>query len=110
MLTRRQFLQTSSLVALAPTVPVFLSRTASALAPEKDRRVLVVLQLDGGNDALNTVIPYADPAYERLRPKLRVGPKQVLKLNDALGLHPALKPLDKLLQAGEIGIIPGVGY
>jgi uncharacterized protein (DUF1501 family) len=110
MLTRRQFLQASSLVAIAPTVPAFLSRTASALPAEKDRRVLVVVQLDGGNDALNTVIPYADPVYERLRPKLKIGSNQVLKLNDAVGLHPGLKPLDKLLQAGQLGIIPGVGY
>jgi uncharacterized protein (DUF1501 family) len=91
-------------------VPIFISQTARTAGIEKDGRILVVVQLDGGNDALNTVVPYADPEYIRLRPKLRIAGNDVLKLNDALGLHPALKPLDKLLQAGELAIVPGVGY
>jgi uncharacterized protein (DUF1501 family) len=110
MLNRRQFLQSSSLLALAPTVPLFLARTARAAGADKDGRVLVVVQLDGGNDALNTIIPYADPTYEKLRPKLRIDKKNLLKLSDKLGLHSALKPLDKLLQAGHLAVAPGVGY
>jgi uncharacterized protein (DUF1501 family) len=110
MLTRRQFLQSSSLLALAPTVPLFVARTAQAIPADKDRRVLVIVQLDGGNDALNTIIPYADPNYEKLRPKLKIEKRNVVKVTEALGLHPSLKPLDKLLQAGQLAVVPGVGY
>ena len=110
MLNRRDFLKTSSLLALASTVPAFLARTAFAAEPDKDGRILVVVQLDGGNDALNTVVPHADPAYEQLRPKLKIAAKNVVPLSDTLGLHPSLKPLDKLLQAGHLAVVPGVGY
>jgi uncharacterized protein (DUF1501 family) len=109
MLNRRRFLQ-SSLLALAPTVPVFVDRTARAAAPGRDQRVLVVVQLDGGNDALNTVIPHADPSYAKLRPTLKIDGKSAVKVTDEVGLHPSLRPLDKLLQAGHLSVIPGVGY
>ena len=110
MLTRRSFLQSSSLLALASTIPQFVSRTANAMSTDKDGRVLVVVQLDGGNDALNTIVPHSDPNYEKLRTKLRLNPKNLLKLNDAVGLHSSLKPLTKLLEAGQLAAIPGVGY
>jgi uncharacterized protein (DUF1501 family) len=110
MLTRRDFLRASSLLALAPTVPLFVARTARAAPPDQDRRVLVVVQLDGGNDALNTVVPHADPNYAKLRPKLKLAKKDLVRLSDALGLHPSLKPLDPLLQAGQLAVVPGVGY
>jgi uncharacterized protein (DUF1501 family) len=109
MLTRRELIQ-SSLLALAPTVPLFVARTARAATASKDRRVLVVVQLDGGNDALNTVVPHADPVYEKLRPKLKIARKRLVKLTDKLGMHPALKPLDPLLQAGQLAVVTGVGY
>ncbi len=110
MLSRRAFLRSSSLLALAPTVPVFVAQTGRAAAPSRDQRVLVVVQLDGGNDALNTVIPHRDPEYSRLRPTLRVEPKAVVRLTDELGLHPSLRPLGKLLDAGHLAVLPGVGY
>jgi len=110
MLTRRRFLQASSLFALAPTVPLFVARTAQAAAADKDRRILVVVELNGGNDALNTVIPYTDPIYEKLRPKLKIAKKELLSLSTSVGLHPSLKPLDKLWQAGHLVVLPGVGY
>jgi uncharacterized protein (DUF1501 family) len=110
MLSRRDFLRSSSLLALAPTVPLFVAQTGRAAAAGADRRVLVVVQLDGGNDALNTVIPHADPAYAKLRPTLKVNSKDVIKLTDEVGLHPSLRPLDKLLQAGQLAVLPGVGY
>jgi uncharacterized protein (DUF1501 family) len=107
--TRRTFLQ-SSLVALAPTVPLFVARSASAAEARNDQRVLVVVQLDGGNDALNTVVPFGDPEYAKLRPKLNVDATKLLKLDESLGLHPSLKPLDRLWQGGELAVVPGVGY
>jgi uncharacterized protein (DUF1501 family) len=110
MLTRRAFLKSSSLFALAPTVPLFIARTARAATADKEGHVLVVVQLDGGNDALNTVVPHADPAYEKLRPTLKVAKKDLVKLTDTLVLHPSLKPLGKLLDAGHLAVMPGVGY
>ena len=110
MLTRRSLLKSAPLLALAPTIPAFLARTANAAGPKTDARVLVVVQLDGGNDALNTVVPFADPEYAKLRPKLKINAKQLVKLNDSLGLHPALKPLDKLWAGGHLAVVPGVGY
>src|SRR5262245_61807943 len=110
MLSRRSFLKTSSLIALAPTVPGFLARMARATETAKDSRVLVVVQLDGGNDALNTIVPHTDPSYAKLRQRLKLNPKDLVKVTDSIGLHPQLRPLDKLLQAGQLAVIPGVGY
>jgi uncharacterized protein (DUF1501 family) len=113
MLNRRQMLsrtvQGASLVALGPTVPGFLASSARAAAPGKDK-VLVVLELAGGNDGLNTVIPYADDLYHKARPTLRIEKKDVVRVDDAIGLHPALRPLDKLLENGQLAIVQGVGY
>ena len=72
--------------------------------------MLVVIQLSGGNDGLNTVVPYQDDAYHRSRPTLRIGPDQVLKLDSGLGLHPAMPAFRKLYQEGRLSIIQGVGY
>src|SRR5262249_19190883 len=110
MLTRRSFLRASSLLALSPAVPLFVARSVRGASPDKDARVLVVVELDGGNDALNTVVPYVDENYAKLRPKLKLDPKRRVKLPDPLGRHPALKPLDGLLQAGQLAVLPGVGY
>ena len=63
MLSRRRFLKSSSLLALAPSAPLFVMRTARAAGTDNHRRALVVVQLDGGNDAINTVVPHADPNY-----------------------------------------------
>lgn len=110
MLTRRQLLQSASLLTLSPVVPLFTLRTAQALAPAQDERVLVIIQLDGGNDALNTLIPFTDPEYSRLRPTLKADPREIVKVSANLGLHPALKPLTSLLEAGQLALVPGVGY
>ena len=110
MLSRRDFLRQSSLLALAPTVPGFLARTARAAAPQRDGRVLVVVQLDGGNDGINTVVPFKDEGYAKHRKVLRLTPDRLVKVNDKLGLHPSLRDLGKVLEAGRLAIVQGVGY
>lgn len=120
--TRREFLRTSLLGgALATTVPAFLSNTMSALSAAaadsatqaitgRDGRILVVLQMAGGNDGLNTVVPFANDHYRRARPSLGIAGDDVLKLNDDLGLHPALTGVKALFDAGQLSIVQGVGY
>src|SRR5919197_5185288 len=108
MFTRRQFLirtlQGSSLVALNAVVPQFVSRTAQAAAPGKDT-VLVVLEMTGGNDGLNTVVPYADDLYHKARPTLRLSREQVVRVDDHIGLNPGLRPLERLLREGQLAVV-----
>src|SRR5262245_22759090 len=110
MLTRRHFVKTAPLFALAPAVPEFIARTAHAASPAKDTRVLVVIQLDGGNDGINTVIPFADEGYAKHRKSLRLAGPQLVKVNDQVALHPAMSDMSKLLQANLLTIVQGVGY
>src|SRR5262249_25986042 len=113
MLSRRQFLvrtlQGSSLVALGAVVPQFVARTAQAAAPGKDN-ILVVLELTGGNDGLNTVIPYADDLYHKARPTLRQTKDVVLRLDDRVGLHSGMQGLRPLWEKGQLAVVQGVGY
>jgi uncharacterized protein (DUF1501 family) len=116
--TRRDFLKTSvatgSLVSWGLTVPAFLGRTAAA-APTAEKpgardTILVVIQLTGGNDGLNTVIPFADAEYAKLRPTLKQPKTEIKKLNDQVGLHPAMDGLAGLLQDHALCVVQGVGY
>src|SRR5919201_1410555 len=72
--------------------------------------VLVVLQLSGGNDGLNTVIPYSNPLYYDNRPKVGIPEDQVLAINDSIGFHPAMGPMKELYNEGKVAIIQGIGY
>lgn len=110
MLTRRQMLERSLLLSLSPVVPTFLAKAARAAEAQRDRRILVVIQLDGGNDGLNTVVPFRDENYARLRPKLQLPTEKLIKLNDEIGLHSALKPLGELFDDGRLCVVQGVGY
>jgi uncharacterized protein (DUF1501 family) len=110
MLSRRDFLRHSSLLALAPTIPGFLARTARAAVPRRDGRVLVVIELNGGNDGINTVVPYADDGYAKHRKTLRIAKDRLVKVNDHVGLHPALREFGKLLEGGRLAIAQGVSY
>ena len=110
---RREFLgMASTLLATSATVPAFLTRTAWAAAgkgPTNDR-VLVVLQLTGGNDGLNTVVPFTDPVYRRLRPTLSLADAKLHKLDDRVGLHPSMEGVKKLFDAGQAAVVQSVGY
>ncbi len=109
---RRDFLQ---LAACSPWWPAALlspSAVAWAAAPaaSRYRNLLVLIELKGGNDGLNTLVPYANPAYYALRPKLAIGRDQVVQLSDSVGLHPALEPLLPLWKSRELAVLQGVGY
>src|SRR3954447_18663063 len=98
---RRNFLGTAGLVALGLNVPGFVSRTGAAAPPlgkkgSKDT-ILVVVELTGGNDGLNTVIPYKDPQYAKLRPTLKLAEKDLKKIDKDLGLHPSMGGMAGLL-------------
>lgn len=118
--TRRFFLQRGmTLLAATPTIPLFLDNTVMALGgPEAkatqdsgaDGKILVIVQLSGGNDGLNTIIPYADDAYHRARPAIGKRANDVLKVNDYIGLNPNLAPLKSLYDNGQMSIVQGVGY
>src|SRR4051794_11605163 len=116
--TRRAMLRlglgSSALLACGPTVPMFLARSAGALADDRPGaargRILVVVQLDGGNDGLNMVVPYRDDEYRKRRPKLQVSAGEVRKIDDHVGLNPALEAFPKLLEQQRLAIVQSVGY
>lgn len=114
--TRREFLSRSTkgigLLAFGQYAPQFLvqSTLAAAPAPEKDRSILVLVQLAGGNDGLNTLVPFEDADYYRLRPTLGIARDKVLRIGDTLGLHPSCGALQGLLGRGRLAIVQNVGY
>jgi uncharacterized protein (DUF1501 family) len=110
----RQTFATSGLVAYGLSAPSFLARTANAArlasTPGARDTILVVVQLTGGNDGLNTVIPFKDPEYAKLRPTLKQPVADIKKLNDQVGLHPSMTGLANLLQDQALCVVQGVGY
>jgi uncharacterized protein (DUF1501 family) len=113
MLSRRDFFNQSAgagILVFGSTATSLWTHAARAAEARRDAPILVVLELSGGNDGLNTVIPHADDVYHKSRPALRVEPDKVLKLDDRVGLHPSLKDLHRLWEAGELAIVQGVGY
>ncbi len=122
LVTRRAFLRTSLLgAALSWTVPVFIERTFMTLNAQaadsavqtmtgKDHPILVVIQLAGGNDGLNTIIPFQDDLYFKARPQLAVPKNQVLPIDSRVGLNPSLMALKGIYDDGNLAIIQGVGY
>jgi len=116
MPNRRDFLKgtlgASSLMAVGGVVPEFLANTASAAdkADKKKDTVLVVVELTGGNDGLNTVAPYGDDLYHKARPTLAFTKKEVLRIDDYHGLHPSMRGFKQLYDAKQLAVIQGVGY
>ncbi len=106
---RRDFLLTASVAAGIVAVPRLAPAQGAKLRWRADR-VLVLVELAGGNDGLNTVIPYAAAAYARLRPQIAIARDAVIQLDERVGLHPSLAPLLDLWKAGEVAIVQGVGY
>ncbi len=114
--TRRDFLKASlgasALMSLGPALPTWLSCSARAAAPRRGagETILVVLQLAGGNDGLNTVVPYQDDEYARNRPTLRLPAGKVHKIDSLLGFHPQMNAFAELYKEGHLSILQGVGY
>jgi len=106
LLNRRNFL---ALGGALPLVMGPLKTWAQVGRPRWDR-TLILIELKGGNDGLNTVIPYSDPNYYRMRPRLAVEDHKVIRLTPQLGLHPNLAPFQSMWEGGHMGIVLGVGY
>jgi uncharacterized protein (DUF1501 family) len=118
MTTRRDFITrtfgASSLLAVGGVVPEFLANTAAAADKDDPKKgkdtVLVVIELTGGNDGLNTVAPYADDLYQKARPTLAFTKKDVLKLDDYCGLHQRMGEMKQLYDTKRLAVVQGVGY
>lgn len=105
----KQLVGGTAALGIGSHCPQFLLRAAES-ASGSPENVLVVVQLSGGNDGLNTVVPYSDEAYRKARPKLHLSANEVLKINADLGLHPSLSGVNGLLDDGMLSVIQGVGY
>ncbi len=110
LIKRRTFIQTGSLATASLMLPRFLKAMERPMMVPPGNKVLVVLQLSGGNDGLNTVIPVRNDIYYKVRPKLGIPKDQALLLTDETGLHPALTGFKSLYDDGSLGILNNVGY
>jgi uncharacterized protein (DUF1501 family) len=124
LLSRRSFLSRgATLVAAGWAVPSFIAETARLLDAGPDasvmavptahaasNKILVIIQLAGGNDGLNMVIPYADPAYAAARPNIAIPTAQVLQLNSSVGLHPNFTRVKSRFDRGQVAVVQGVSY
>jgi uncharacterized protein (DUF1501 family) len=110
VITRRKFLQAGSLATASLMLPRFLKAFEKGHLVPPGNKVVVVLQLSGGNDGLNTVIPVRNDIYYRARPRLGIEKGKAALLTDEVGLHPALSAFKEIYDEGGLGIINGVGY
>lgn len=113
MINRRDFLKTAAVAIGAGACQIAFPGASVAWAAAgaaQYRKLLVLIELKGGNDGLNTVVPYTDSAYYALRPRLAIAPDQVVQLTDRAGLHPSLEPLLALWRDQEMAVLQGVGY
>jgi len=118
--SRREFLVRGLYgLGVGAGLPVVLSRTSAALAAQAlagtsvekhPERILVVIELSGGNDGLNTVVPYGDPAYYRARPRLGIPDRDVIKAAHGFGFHPAMVGFERLFKDGALAVVHGCGY
>ena len=105
---RREMLQRSAVLSLSGTMPHFL-RSVSAAEPSSDR-ILVVVQMSGGNDGINTVVPFADDAYLANRQALRLNADRLLTIDQQTGFHASMRGMADLLEQQRLAVIQGVGY
>lgn len=110
LIKRRTFIQTGSLATASLLLPRFLKAFEGGYTVPPGNKVVVVLQLSGGNDGLNTVIPFRNDVYYKLRPQLGITPEKALHITDEVGLHPSLTAFKSLYDEGNLGIMNNVGY
>lgn len=118
--SRREFLARGLYgIGVGAGLPLILSQTSAALTAQAlegtsvekhPNRVLVVIELSGGNDGLNTVVPFGDPAYYRARPKLGIAEREVIKIADGFGFHPSMVGFERLYKDGLLAVVHGCGY
>ncbi|NJX14162.1 DUF1501 domain-containing protein [Tamlana crocina] len=107
---RRKFLKQSSLASSLFFVPSFVRAFEEVASSKLGYKRLVIVQLSGGNDGLNTVVPFRNDLYYKVRPTLGISQKDIIKLNDEVGLNRNLAPLKRLYDNGYLSIINNVGY
>src|SRR5438128_1237749 len=110
LVKRKEFLQLGSFATASLFVPKFLKALETRSAVPAGNKVVVILQLSGGNDGLNTVIPVRNDLYYRSRPKLGIDKSASLLLTDETGIHPSLTALKDVYDDGGLGILNSVGY
>lgn len=110
LIKRKEFLQIGSLATASLMLPKFLKAFEQRAIVPPGNKVLVVLQLSGGNDGLNTVIATRNDIYYKARPKLGIEKNKALSLTDEIGIHPALPAFRELYDSGSLGILNSVGY
>lgn len=116
MVTRRRFIEQGiAVVSLGLAVPSVFSRALIAAAEENGssslgHKTLIVVQLQGGLDGMNAVIPYSDGAYHDNRPTLAIKREEMLVVNDRIAFHPSMAPMKDLFEKGNLAIVEGVGY
>ena len=107
---RRTFLKSSALISMSPIIPGFVGKMAFGDELDSEQPILVVVEMNGGNDGLNTVVPYKQREYQRYRRRTRIDKGQVLKLDDQNGLNPAMPGFKQLFDDGALAVINSVGY
>lgn len=107
---RRDFLKDLTMISATLSAPTFLVRSLQGAGVSAAGRILVVIELAGGCDGLNTIVPYTNDFYYQERPSLAIDPQSVLPLDDQLGFHPSLTGFKELYDSGNMAIIQGVGY
>ena len=113
--SRRDFLARGLYgIGVGAALPMFVSRTTAALTAQAlqgtsiekhPERILVVVELSGGNDGLNTVVPYGDPAYYRARPHLGIPEGEVIKVSGGFGFHPSMVGFERLYKDGQMAVV-----
>ena len=117
-MNRRKFLRSAAALPLAQAIGAAAASTfgcaqvafAAGLPGTNYNRILILVELKGGNDGLNTLVPYTDPTYYALRPKIAIQRDEVVQLTDRAGLHPSLEPLAALWRDRQLAVLQGVGY